>query len=72
MSPVFSPSGTLLYFFGSQIDVTSSETTRRLLAESEARYLSILDATCTFAIVVTDTTGIVLRADGFPSRECAI
>ena len=59
ISPVFSRDGELLYFFGSQVDVTKFEATQRLLGESEARYLAILDSTQTFAIVVTDSAGFV-------------
>ncbi len=64
ISPVFSRDGDLLYFFGSQVDVTKFEATQQLLRESEARYLAILDSTRTFAIIVTDPAGFVTHWNG--------
>ncbi len=59
ISPVYAPDGTLLYFFGSQVDVTKFDATQRLLGESEARYRSILDSTLSLAIIVTDGEGCI-------------
>ena len=44
VSPVYAPDGRLLYFFGSQLDVTRFRTEEGKLAESEARYRTLFDA----------------------------
>jgi PAS domain S-box-containing protein len=44
ISPVYGPDGDLLYFFGSQLDITRFHTEEGKLAESEARYRTLFDA----------------------------
>ena len=44
VSPVFDREGRLIYFFGSQLDVTRFRTEEGKLAESEARYRTLFDA----------------------------
>ncbi len=44
VSPVYAPDGRLLYFFGSQLDITRFRTEEGKLAESEARYRTLFDA----------------------------
>ncbi|MBB3348286.1 PAS domain S-box protein [Sphingomonas sp. BK069] len=44
VSPVFDGDGNLLYFFGSQVDVTSLTQARADLQDSEARYRSLFEA----------------------------
>ncbi|MBI0477019.1 PAS domain S-box protein [Sphingomonas sp. MA1305] len=43
VSPVFDGEGNLLYFFGSQVDVTSLTQARADLRDSEARYRSLFE-----------------------------
>ncbi|WP_309242796.1 PAS domain S-box protein [Lichenibacterium dinghuense] len=76
ISPVFDRDGTLLYHFGSQLDVTGWRRSRRLLEASEARLRAILDSAVEFAVMVTDRDGRVTdwnvgaeRVFGWPAGE---
>ncbi|AWN40230.1 hypothetical protein DK389_06400 [Methylobacterium durans] len=59
ISPVFGTGGEVLYHFGSQVDVSSYRQARQSLARSEARYQAIFDGAVDFAIVATDSSGLV-------------
>lgn len=69
LSPVFSGTGDLLYFFGSQLDVT-----KRRQAEAAMQHLQALDSTAAGILhelnsLITGVTGSLEQARANPSSE---